>query len=105
MYSINLRIFQPYFSAIVEPGCLRRGAYSAEVVSVVAAALVSRKRPRMPVRLSNRVAVSVGCAPFFSQESARSSLIFTAIGSTRGLYQPIFSIMRRSEEHTSELQS
>src|SRR5256885_1531834 len=58
--------------------------------------LASWKRSRIPIRLRRILTDSVGCAPFFSQLRAFSSSMFTADGSTRGLYQPMLSMIRPS---------
>src|SRR5260370_24102261 len=65
-------------------------------VFVFAAAFICSKRSITPTRLSSDVTESVGCAPTFSQLRVFSASIWMADGSTRGLYQPRFSIMRPS---------
>ena len=50
----------------------------------------------MPLRISSETTESVGCAPTLSQCFARSASMLIVDGSVRGLYQPMFSIMRPS---------
>src|SRR5216683_1664301 len=71
--------------------------YSSALLALEAAeALLCSRRSNTPRRLSSTAADSVGCAPFLSQARAFSSSILTMDGSTRGLYQPRFSMMRPS---------